>query len=135
PESVFLDELKALAPVGTDAALDEKWRRIIDVRSLVNDELDRQRKAGVLKSSQEAAVCLSPEKFPESQRALMKDPTIDWPFVLQMAEVALSGGGDAAVTMTATRFEKCERCWRHRADVGADAIHRTLCERCVSAVK
>lgn len=28
--------------------------------------------------------------------------------------------------------EKCSRCWHYRADVGANAEHPTICERCVS---
>ncbi|MFZ4780467.1 MAG: zinc finger domain-containing protein [Terrimicrobiaceae bacterium] len=29
---------------------------------------------------------------------------------------------------------RCERCWRHRGEVGASSAHPTLCLRCEEAV-
>jgi isoleucyl-tRNA synthetase len=29
---------------------------------------------------------------------------------------------------------KCQRCWHHRADVGTDSAHPTLCARCAENV-
>ncbi len=119
PGSVFLDRISDFAFAKPDAALNEKWLKILEVRGMINDELDKQRKAGVLKSSQEASV-----KF-------NFDKSIDWPFVLQMAEVHFAEG---AVEISATKFAKCERCWRHRGDVGKNQEHPTLCARCCGAV-
>ena len=112
--------------------MSEKWNKILEVRSLINDELDKQRKANVLKSSQEAVVKINPSKMSESQRETL-GLKIDWPFVLQMAEVHMHDSGDA-VSIGATKFAKCERCWRHREDVGSQKNHPTLCSRCESAV-
>jgi isoleucyl-tRNA synthetase len=30
--------------------------------------------------------------------------------------------------------EKCPRCWHHREDIGVDADHPELCQRCVDNV-
>ena len=30
---------------------------------------------------------------------------------------------------------KCERCWHHREDVGADDSHQLLCGRCIENVE
>jgi len=38
------------------------------------------------------------------------------------------------VLVTASAAAKCERCWHHRHDVGADAAHPGICLRCVSNV-
>lgn len=134
-ESVFLDGVATLKFAKPDSALNEKWLKILDVRSLINDELDKQRKAGVLKSSQEATVRLNPSKMNESQRATL-GLKVDWPFVLQMADVQMDSPDSPgeAVSIAATRFSKCERCWRHRADVGGSKDHPTLCGRCEGAV-
>jgi len=33
--------------------------------------------------------------------------------------------------VNASSFEKCERCWHRRPDVGSATNHPTLCQRCV----
>lgn len=134
PDSVFLDTISNLPAVPVDTGTLAKWEKILEFRSQVNDVLDRERKAGVVKSSQEAAVSLNPAKFSEAHRALLEKEKIDWPFVLQMADVSVDKNSDAAVQLKASSFKKCERCWRHRADVGQAAAHPTLCGRCVDAV-
>jgi isoleucyl-tRNA synthetase len=41
----------------------------------------------------------------------------------------------ASITIGKTEAAKCDRCWRHREEVGAHAEHPTLCGRCVEAVE
>ncbi len=132
-DSVFLDQIKNLPPIKIDTALNEKWQRVFEVRGLINDELDKQRKANVLKSSQEASVKLNTAKLSDAQKVVVKSIS-DWPFVLQMAEFHATDGGHEAVSVTASSFAKCERCWRHRSDIGQNGEHPTLCGRCVDAV-
>lgn len=42
--------------------------------------------------------------------------------------------GSKDVVIRKTEAAKCERCWRHRDEVGSQADHPTLCGRCVAAV-
>ena len=42
--------------------------------------------------------------------------------------------GAKKVVIGKTEAAKCERCWRHRDEVGSHAEHPTLCGRCVEAV-
>jgi isoleucyl-tRNA synthetase len=133
-ESVLLDRIDALESVSFDRLANERLLKLLNVRGAVNDELDRQRKTGAIKSSQEAAVSIN--------RASLKDVAvvgdIDWRFALQMAEVSLKDDvlkdGQPAVEMRASAFTKCARCWRHRDDVGADARFKDLCSRCARVV-
>ena len=37
-----------------------------------------------------------------------------------------------SVDVAASKYQKCERCWHYREDVGAHADHPTLCGRCFS---
>jgi isoleucyl-tRNA synthetase len=134
-ESVFFEEMKNMISVAPDEKLSAKWLGVLALRSQVNDVLDQERKAGKLKTSQEAAVHLNPEKLtPESRSALESMP--DWPFLLQMSEVHINGKdmADAAVRIEPTKNAKCERCWRHRSDVGSESKHPTLCKRCADVV-
>jgi isoleucyl-tRNA synthetase len=133
PDSVFLDELSELVSFPLDKALMQRWSRVLDVRRLVNDELDKQRKAGVVKSSQEAQLKINPAAMSEENKTLLDNP-LDWPFALQMASVEIVSNGNAAIEIKASASAKCERCWRHRPDVGRVATHPTLCSRCASVV-
>ena len=45
------------------------------------------------------------------------------------------GKGPKNITIGKSAAEKCERCWRHRDEVGSHATHPTLCGRCVDAVE
>jgi isoleucyl-tRNA synthetase len=49
-------------------------------------------------------------------------------------EAALEGGGTLWIEATASTAPKCERCWHRRPEVGDNAQHPTLCERCVANV-
>lgn len=123
PDSVFLDSFKTLANVTPNADLNKKWDEILKLRGKVNNELDAKKKEGVIGSSQQAAVKLSvPSEF--------KD--VDWPFVLQVAQVEPQA--EDAIQVSATSFGKCDRCWRYRQDVGQHPDHPTLCGRCKKAV-
>jgi isoleucyl-tRNA synthetase len=42
--------------------------------------------------------------------------------------------GTKDVVIGKTEAAKCERCWRHRDEVGSHAEHPTLCGRCVEAL-
>ena len=42
--------------------------------------------------------------------------------------------GPKDVVIGKTEAAKCERCWRHRDEVGSHAEHPTLCGRCVEAL-
>ena len=47
---------------------------------------------------------------------------------LNMAE------GSENIRIEKQTAEKCERCWRHREDVGHHEKHPTLCGRCATVV-
>jgi isoleucyl-tRNA synthetase len=38
------------------------------------------------------------------------------------------------VLVSPSESEKCVRCWHHRPDVGSNATHPELCQRCVSNI-
>lgn len=135
PASVFLDQLSDQLSVPADEKLNDKWVRILEIRSLVNDVLDRERKASALKSSQEAAVVIDADQLSPKHKEIFS-MTSDWPFLLQVSEVNVNGAskGKEAVLIAPTKHKKCERCWRHRPDVGSVPKHPTLCARCASVV-
>ena len=48
--------------------------------------------------------------------------------------VAAEGLNEVFLSVKASEYKKCTRCWHHREDVGSDKNHPELCGRCVENV-
>ncbi len=133
-----------LSEVADDASLNSGfWQQIMAVKTAVNKELEAQRGEGLIRSSLEAKVTL----FASVElKALLEKLGDELRFVLITSEVKVVAA-DQAENGVATDFfglslkieklesDKCERCWHHREDVGADAAHALLCARCIENVE
>jgi isoleucyl-tRNA synthetase len=140
----------------------DTWRRpgletpmaaILELRALVNRQLESCRTAGQLGASLEAQVQL--EIDPNGGAAMAT--ALDWlagsahPAVDNLADwllvSALRIGGEsmanvlheaeaAGVCVRVARADgqKCERCWHYATDIGAHSAHPSLCGRCVSVL-
>ncbi|GAB5413068.1 MAG: isoleucine--tRNA ligase [Congregibacter sp.] len=116
------------------------WDKLIAVRDAVNKQLEVLRAEGVLRGSLDARVTLFCD---ESLYAVLAKLEDELRFVLITSEAAIRPASEAPVNAANTDIaglsliaesspeEKCERCWHRRADVGSDAAHPTLCQRCV----
>jgi len=125
-----------------DEALAAKWERIREVRSRVTQSIERQRAAGLLGSSLQAAIHLGLDGNDMANLA-----TTAWDEVLIVSNVELeplgealtaAGGGlEASVRVASAPGAKCARCWRVLREVGTGPAgrHPTLCLRCEDAVE
>jgi isoleucyl-tRNA synthetase len=145
-----------------DGALEEPMARILELRSLVNRQLESCRKQGgkggdqaspeAIGASLEAQVQL---ELGEGSTALGEalawlersphqavDNLGDW---LLVSAVRVGGEPPAAVLAEAAEDgltvriaradgEKCERCWHYESDIGEHSAHPTLCGRCVAVL-
>jgi isoleucyl-tRNA synthetase len=50
------------------------------------------------------------------------------------AEAASTELDGLKLKISASGEEKCERCWHHTADVGAEPAYSTICKRCVDNI-
>jgi len=128
---------------GLDAAAMETWDQIIRVRTLVSGELERLRAKGDIGSSLGAEVDLYCE--PELL-ALLTPFAAELRFILITSYARLhpdnerhedATGVDMEglfVRVSASGYDKCQRCWHHRDDVGQHSDHVHLCGRCVDNV-
>jgi len=132
-ESVFFHAWDGVLPdaQGEDALL-AKWRRLREIRALVQKQLEDLRQSGGIGSSLQAEVEIA---APEGDRALLESLGEDLRFVLITSTASVGAGGSLAIRVTASPHAKCDRCWHYREDVGADPRHGTLCGRCVSNVE
>jgi isoleucyl-tRNA synthetase len=94
--------------------------------------LEDSRRAGLIKSSLQAAVVLP---LPAEDIPLLTPE--EWAELAIVSQLDLVPAGDVpggAVQVAAAPGEKCARCWRVLPEVGQAAGHAALCLRCADAV-
>jgi isoleucyl-tRNA synthetase len=132
--------------------LETPMAAILELRALVNRQLESCRSSGQLGASLEAQVQLdlTAEAAPlaealgwlEGSAHPSVDNLADWLLVsgLQIGgaapatvlEDAIEGG--VHVRVARAEGEKCERCWHYETDIGSHSAHPTLCGRCVAVL-
>ncbi|MEX3557202.1 MAG: isoleucine--tRNA ligase [Burkholderia sp.] len=131
-ETIFTETYYAYPEIDGTAALLNKWTLLRAVRADVTKALEEARTANRIGSSLQAEVEI---RASGERHAALASLGEDLKFMLitsaaTVAEVAAEA--DEAVNVAASTYQKCERCWHYRADVGAHAEHPTLCGRCFS---
>jgi len=123
--SVFLNDIPCF-----DAALkltDAKtafWDRIIELRDIVNLELEKKRTEKVIGKSLEAHITLT---LDGASYELLKDA--DLKMLLIVSQVTLKKGDEIVVDVIHANGEKCSRCWCFD-----DEVKDELCPRCAKIV-
>jgi isoleucyl-tRNA synthetase len=145
-ESVFLSKFPEPDKKFLDAALEEKWARLISIRDEVNKAIEIKRQNKFLGDSLEAKVALY---LNDSDYILMNEykdfmPTL---FVVSSAEINKSLGEtdddiykselikDMKVSVKRADGKKCERCWNWSLKVGTYDDTPEICERCYKVIK
>jgi isoleucyl-tRNA synthetase len=131
-ETIFTQTYYTLPTVDGVEALLAKYGTLREVRADVTRQLEEVRGAGSIGSSLQAEVIVKAhgERF-----AALEALGDDLKFVLITSAASVSQvatAEDESVTVTPSAYQKCERCWHYRADVGAAPEHPGLCGRCVS---
>ncbi|MBT3530787.1 MAG: isoleucine--tRNA ligase [Gammaproteobacteria bacterium] len=145
-ESVFLSNFsESEAEYPESAELNDAfWQKLMAVKTAVNKELEAKRAEKSVGASLSAEVDL----YCDSQTAeILNRLGSELRFVLIVSRVGVSPLEEAPATAIASEadglkivvkasdHEKCERCWHHREDVGSDAKHPELCQRCVENIE
>jgi isoleucyl-tRNA synthetase len=134
------------------AELETPMEQILELRALVNRQLESCRSGGQLGASLEAQVQLELAEgaaaTAEALRWLQNsahpsvDNLADWLLVSALQEggstpaEVLAEASEAGITVRIAKANgaKCERCWHYETDIGEDSSHPTLCGRCVSVL-
>jgi len=131
-ETIFTQTYYALPEIAESAALLQKFATLRAVRNDVTKQLEEVRVAGGIGSSLQAEVVIkaSGDKFD-----VLNSFADDLKFALITSAASVEQVTDETaetVTVTPSTYQKCERCWHYRADVGSHAEHSGLCGRCYS---
>jgi isoleucyl-tRNA synthetase len=132
--SVHLELFPTETAPGESEAIVTRWKPLLDLRSRVNEKLEEARRAKLIGKSLEARVeiaGLDSAALGESPEALEE--------LFIVSSVVLREGGAETITVTRAQDHdhgKCIRCWRYypTAELGMQAAHPELCERCTEAV-
>jgi isoleucyl-tRNA synthetase len=141
-ENVFVAEWYQLPTMPADSFADSYWELIAQVKDAVNKVLEAKRTAGEVGGSLGAEVILyCDEKLQIELQKLANE--LRFVLITSTAEIRSLGEAHNAVATDVVGLQvavkksehaKCERCWHHRADVGANTTHPTICLRCVENV-
>jgi len=144
-ESIFLTEFYQDFPVIKEQKLDDRfWQDILAVRDEVSKHLETLRNAGEIGSSLEAEVIIFAN---DKYYATLGKLADELRFIFISSHASVLPIADAVANAKATQLDgvkifvkaskhtKCERCWHHREDVGANKDHPDICLRCVENVQ
>ena len=139
PESIFLAPFPEVRNEYLDEALNERWERIWEIRTVVTKALEEARKEKMIGLSLDAQVHLYlPEKLYAFLQALRSRSQVDLYCLLGCPSPAAKGIKDEKemrVEVLRAEGKKCERCWNYDIEVGHHPDHQTLCGRCVEAIQ
>ncbi len=129
-ETIFTQTYYALPAIAHSEALEAKYAALRLVRADVTKQLEEVRVSGAIGSSLQAEVLIkaSGEKF--NVLSSLEDD-LKFALITSAASVEqVASEAEETVVVNASKYQKCERCWHYRADVGSNAEHPTLCGRC-----
>ncbi|MCC6923280.1 MAG: isoleucine--tRNA ligase [Nitrosomonas sp.] len=130
-DSVLLHTWHQFPEQSDSQQLLERWTKIRALRAQVLKKLEESRTKGEIGSSLAATVEIRSEA---ADFSLLNSLGDDLKFVLITSETRLLQTDNLSgieVIVTPSRQQKCERCWHYRIDVGSNAEHSTLCNRCI----
>ena len=106
----------------TPSASDLRWRPDTRPPAFTPSEIGSALEAGVILT------------VPPADRPLLDSLRGELEEVFILSHLTVAAGEVAGATATKTSAARCERCWRHRDEVGSSADNPTLCARCEEAV-
>ena len=105
--------------------------RLLAIRGRISQAVEKVQKAGEIGSALEARVR---RVAPASEFPLLASLSSELEELFILSDLEVVSGDEPAVEVGKTSSVRCERCWRHRAEVGKSSAHPDLCARCEEAV-
>jgi isoleucyl-tRNA synthetase len=131
-ETIFTQTYYELPAIANSEVLEAKYASLRAVRADVTKQLEEVRVSGAIGSSLQAEVVIkaSGDKF-----GVLSSLEDDLKFALITSAASVeqvASEAEETVVVIASKYQKCERCWHYRSDVGVNPEHPTLCGRCNS---
>lgn len=144
-DSIHLQDFVDVPSEWQNDALNDKWKVIRDMRSVVTGALEVERAEKRIRSSlQGAPVIYADAKYRDALGTMSPAEIADL-FItssITFAEGAAPEGAfrnpeidGVAVVPNQAEGEKCNRCWKFLPDIGSNPVHPEACGRCADVVK
>ena len=131
-ESVHLQLFPQADPQWLDPTLIQEFDVLLGVRAKIMQAVESAQKAKTIGGTLEARVAVRVCERDEIQVTRKYRPELDELFVI--SDLDLGESESFSVDVSRTPHRRCERCWRHREDVGSHVGYPVLCRRCAEAV-
>lgn len=140
-ESVFLNDMSENIDLEITEEFIEKWDKIHRIRDEIKKILEIQRKNKIIGSSLEAEVAIYCNgelfEFVKTNKEDLQDVLI-----VSGIEIFENGTGDykaeeienLSISISHSKYKKCERCWTYSITVGRDSANPTICKRCIEVL-
>ena len=145
-DSIFFTNFSKSEDELLDKDLDDKWGKLIDVRSEITKALEIARREKIIGHPLEAEVFIQVDSnlqgFIDAELKTLKEISIV--SAMQRTEDQIDAELPSfvseeieglVVTVRPAPGEKCERCWTRSTSVGSHADHPLICSRCNSVLE
>ena len=131
--SVFEAEFPTMKSAEGREVTAARVERALSLREHINKEIETKRAAKEIGHNLEAHVTVTaPKNLLDEVKGIKED--LARLFIVSQIDFNSINDGPVSVSVKRANGEKCARCWSYTMDVGKNAAHPQLCNRCVSAV-
>ena len=103
------------------------WKRIFEIKDLVNQSIESLRNENKIKGSLDANVIISAN---EEDKIILDKLGDELHFVLISSKASVKAGKTLEISIENINEEKCTRCWHRDSSVGKSKSHPEVCTRC-----
>ena len=126
-DSVFLSSYLQETINRSQIISDTDWKRIFEIKDLVNQSIEGLRNENKLKGSLDANVTISVNK---EDKAILDKLGDELHFVFISSKASIKVGDTLEISIDQINEEKCTRCWHKDSSVGESKSHPEICSRC-----
>jgi isoleucyl-tRNA synthetase len=131
-ESVHLQLIPESDPKWLDSAVTDEFDLLLNLRSKIMREVERIQKAKSISGTLEAKVIL--HVCGDDQVRVTRKFQADLEELFVISDLTVEESESFSVEALKTSNARCERCWRHRRDVGSNPAYPELCGRCAKVL-
>ena len=126
-DSVFLSLYLQESTNQSQIIKDSDWKRIFEIKDLVNQSIEGLRNENKLKGSLDANVIISANK---EDKAILDKLGDELHFVFISSKASVKVEETLEISIDHINEEKCTRCWHKDSSVGESQSHPEICSRC-----
>lgn len=131
-KSIHLEDFPMLDETLANPERIVQMAQMMEFRGRILQSVEAAQKSGVLTNPLEARIVAT--VVDPALRQLLQTHLSELEELFILSHLEILDGDQDTIDVARTERLKCERCWRHRPDVGTHAAHPGLCVRCSTAV-